>query len=135
MAHAWGGGFPRASAREALHEHLGELASVRSALVEGGAMHEDEGDPFWCRRTARLATLAARAREADGDCKPHRWHVFQVLHQYLAAADIWPREHQQFLGAMAMHARRAMRPSGAEEGVADVQERPGCRRHAERRGT
>ena len=115
LAHAWGGGFPRASAREALHEYLGELTSVCSAHVEGGAVHEDEGDPFRCRRTAQLATVAACAREEDGDCKPHRWHVYQVLHQYLAAVDRWPRAHRPFLAARAMHARRAMRPREAAE--------------------
>ena len=118
---------------EALHEYLGELTSVRSALVEGGAVREDEGDPFWCRRTARLATLAARAREEDGDCKPHRWHVYQVLHQYLAAADRWPREHRPYLGARALQTRRAMRPRESCGSEGGRREWPGGRRCTGRR--
>ena len=116
--------MPRTPAGGALHAYLGELITACSALMENGAGDEEGSDPFWSQRTARLATLAGRAREEDGECEPHRWHAYQVFHQRLAAADRWPVGHRPYLCARAAHVRRAMQPKGAPGGTEEREEEP-----------
>ena len=108
-ARTLGSDLPRTTSGGALHARLGELTTTCSALVENGARSEDGGDPFWRQKDGS----PNRAREEDGECRPHRWHAYQMLHQRLAAADRWPAGHRPYLGARAAHVRRAVQPKGA----------------------
>ena len=116
--------LPRTQAGGALREYLGELVRACGALMEDGVEAGDGIDLFWSQRTARLAALTGRAREEDQECKTHRWHVYQMLHQRLAAADRWPAEHRPYLGARTAHVRRAVRPEGAPGSIVGHEEAP-----------